>query len=177
MSSRMEFFTRKIRDFSRSTRGNVAMMFALATVPLMIGAGVGLDYARAMLVRQQMSEALVTRDKTRVRIVRQGESFVGAEPADLPQASARALAETLATLRAVRAVGYAAGDPSHGFAKPFATLAITIGAQSGNASVHTLLLGADAGEGARYARRADQPAVLVLSRDAVERLTDPAKPR
>jgi len=58
MSSRMEFFTRKIRDFSRSTRGNVAMMFALATVPLMIGAGVGLDYARAMLVRQQMSEAL-----------------------------------------------------------------------------------------------------------------------
>ena len=56
----MEFFTRKIRAFSRSARGNVAMMFALVTVPLMIGAGAGagLDYARAMLVRQQMSEAL-----------------------------------------------------------------------------------------------------------------------
>jgi Flp pilus assembly protein TadG len=54
----MEFFIRKIRAFSRSARGNVVMMFALATVPLMIGAGVGLDYVRAMLVRQQMTEAL-----------------------------------------------------------------------------------------------------------------------
>ena len=34
------------------------MMFALALIPIMIGAGVGLDFARAMLVRQQMSEAL-----------------------------------------------------------------------------------------------------------------------
>jgi len=48
----------KARDFLHSTGGNVAMMFALATIPLMIGAGVGLDYTRAMLVRQQMSEAL-----------------------------------------------------------------------------------------------------------------------
>ena len=47
-----------LRSFLKSAHGNVAMMFALALVPLMIGAGVGLDYARAMLVRQQMSEAL-----------------------------------------------------------------------------------------------------------------------
>jgi len=48
----------KARAFLKSKRGNVAMMFALALVPLMIGAGAGLDYARAMLVRQQMGEAL-----------------------------------------------------------------------------------------------------------------------
>ena len=48
----------KARAFLTSKRGNVAMMFAIALVPLMIGAGAGLDFARAMLVRQQMSEAL-----------------------------------------------------------------------------------------------------------------------
>jgi Flp pilus assembly protein TadG len=39
-------------------RGNVAMMFALTLVPISIAAGAGLDYWRAVLVRQQMSEAL-----------------------------------------------------------------------------------------------------------------------
>lgn len=58
MQNRMKFLAARLRAFLRSSRGNVAMMFALATVPLMIGAGVGLDYARAMLVRQQMGEAL-----------------------------------------------------------------------------------------------------------------------
>ena len=48
----------KSRAFLKSKRGNVAMMFAIALVPLMIGAGAGLDFARAMLVRQQMGEAL-----------------------------------------------------------------------------------------------------------------------
>lgn len=48
----------KARAFLKARRGNVAMMFAITLVPLMIGAGAGLDFARAMLVRQQMSEAL-----------------------------------------------------------------------------------------------------------------------
>jgi Flp pilus assembly protein TadG len=47
-----------LQAFRRSKRGNVAMMFALALVPLTIAAGVGLDFARAMLVRQQIAEAL-----------------------------------------------------------------------------------------------------------------------
>ena len=46
------------RAFLRSRRGNVAMMFGLALVPLTIAAGTGLDFARAMMVRQQMTEAL-----------------------------------------------------------------------------------------------------------------------
>jgi len=51
-------FAIKVPAFLRSKRGNVAMMFAIALIPLMIGAGAGLDFARAMLVRQQMGEAL-----------------------------------------------------------------------------------------------------------------------
>jgi len=54
----MKPFAVKARAFLGARRGNVAMMFAITLVPLMIGAGAGLDYARAMLVRQQMSEAL-----------------------------------------------------------------------------------------------------------------------
>ena len=56
--TRMSKFATKIHAFLRSKRGNVTMMFAVALVPLMIGAGAGLDFARAMLVRQQMGEAL-----------------------------------------------------------------------------------------------------------------------
>ena len=47
-----------LRDFAISRRGNVAMMFGIALVPMTIAAGIGLDYARSSLVRQQMSDAL-----------------------------------------------------------------------------------------------------------------------
>ena len=48
----------KARAFLRAKRGNVAMMFAISLVPLSIAAGVGLDFARAAMVRNAMSEAL-----------------------------------------------------------------------------------------------------------------------
>ncbi len=51
-------FAACLRTFFKSDHGNIAMMFALSLIPIMIGAGAGLDFARAMLVRQQMSEAL-----------------------------------------------------------------------------------------------------------------------
>jgi hypothetical protein len=57
------------------------MMFAITLVPLMIGAGVGLDYARAMLVRQQMSEAL------------DSAALAVGSTAGLDQATAQALAQ------------------------------------------------------------------------------------
>jgi Flp pilus assembly protein TadG len=47
-----------LRGFGRSRRGNVAMMFGLMLVPLMIAAGAGLDYARSSLQKQQMAAAL-----------------------------------------------------------------------------------------------------------------------
>jgi len=58
MRARMTMLAARARAFLRAKRGNVAMMFGLALVPLMIAAGAGLDYSRAMLVRQQMGEAL-----------------------------------------------------------------------------------------------------------------------
>ena len=51
-------FIAAARDFMRCKRGNIAMIFGVALVPIMIGAGAGLDFARAMMVRQQMAEAL-----------------------------------------------------------------------------------------------------------------------
>ena len=58
MGAKMKLFVATVRDFLRSQRGNVAMMFGVMLLPLMIGAAAGLDFTRAMLVRQQMSEAL-----------------------------------------------------------------------------------------------------------------------
>jgi Flp pilus assembly protein TadG len=46
------------RDLLRSQRGNVAMMFGLALVPMMIAVGGGLDFARSAMVRSQMADAL-----------------------------------------------------------------------------------------------------------------------
>ncbi|HUO98448.1 MAG TPA: TadE/TadG family type IV pilus assembly protein [Rhizomicrobium sp.] len=48
----------RIRKFSHSRRGNVAMIYGLAIVPLVLAAGAGIDFARAVLVRASLSEAL-----------------------------------------------------------------------------------------------------------------------
>lgn len=61
MGERMTLLKRArnlLRDFTLSRRGNVAVMFGLALVPMMIAAGVGLDFARAAMTRAQMGEAL-----------------------------------------------------------------------------------------------------------------------
>ena len=58
MRKTLKAIAAKARAFVRSKRGNVAMMFAIAMVPMVLAAGAGLDFARAMLVRQQMSGAL-----------------------------------------------------------------------------------------------------------------------
>ena len=44
--------------FPRSSRGNVAMIFALSLVPVSIAAGAGLDLSRALIVRARLAEAL-----------------------------------------------------------------------------------------------------------------------
>ena len=48
----------RARAFAAACRGNVAMIFAVSLVPLSLAAGAGLDYARAIVVRTNMSEAL-----------------------------------------------------------------------------------------------------------------------
>ena len=45
-------------SFGHSRRANVAMIFGLSLVPISLGAGVGLDMARAMIVRSRLTEAL-----------------------------------------------------------------------------------------------------------------------
>lgn len=58
MAGMMNRLLQRARRFLRSERGNVAMMFGLALVPMVIAGGVGLDYARSALVRSQMADAL-----------------------------------------------------------------------------------------------------------------------
>ncbi len=56
-----EFFRRALRcarGFASARRGNVAMIFALSLIPLAIAAGVGLDYARAVMVRASLAQAI-----------------------------------------------------------------------------------------------------------------------
>jgi Flp pilus assembly protein TadG len=48
----------RILRFTKNRRGNVAMIYALSLVPLTVAASAGLDYARAIVVRSSMSEAL-----------------------------------------------------------------------------------------------------------------------
>jgi len=47
-----------LRRFAAARRGNVAVLYALALVPVTIAAGGGLDYARSVIVKSSMSEAL-----------------------------------------------------------------------------------------------------------------------
>ncbi|MGE3832640.1 MAG: pilus assembly protein TadG-related protein, partial [Parvibaculaceae bacterium] len=49
-----------LRRFNRDMRGNVAMMFGLAVVPLMIGAGIAVDYARSSQGESQLQAAVDT---------------------------------------------------------------------------------------------------------------------
>ncbi|NNF80843.1 MAG: VWA domain-containing protein [Rhizobiales bacterium] len=47
----------KLTAFKREKRGNVAIIFGLAVVPLMIGAGVAVDYARSVTAKNVMQSA------------------------------------------------------------------------------------------------------------------------
>ena len=49
---------RRVRAFAAAKRGNVAMIFALSLIPLCVAAGAGLDYARAIVVRSNMAQAI-----------------------------------------------------------------------------------------------------------------------
>ena len=46
------------RRFKSDLRGNVAMMFGLAAVPLMLGAGIAVDYARSTQSETQLQAAI-----------------------------------------------------------------------------------------------------------------------
>ena len=47
-----------LKRLIQDVRGNVAILFGLAIIPLALGVGVGVDYGRALLVRERMQSAL-----------------------------------------------------------------------------------------------------------------------
>lgn len=47
-----------LQRFARNTRGNIAINFALAAIPLIAAAGVAVDLSRALIVRQRLTHAL-----------------------------------------------------------------------------------------------------------------------
>ena len=47
-----------LRRLIQDVRGNVAILFGFAIIPLALGVGVGVDYGRALLVRERMQSAL-----------------------------------------------------------------------------------------------------------------------
>ncbi len=49
---------RSLDIFRRNTRGNVAMIFGLAVIPMVTAAGVGIDLSRAYMVKQRLGHAL-----------------------------------------------------------------------------------------------------------------------
>jgi Flp pilus assembly protein TadG len=49
--------SRVLRDFVRERRGNVAILFGFALIPMLLGIGLAVDYGRALLVRERMADA------------------------------------------------------------------------------------------------------------------------
>src|SRR3990170_8139762 len=47
-----------LKRLIQDVRGNVAILFGLAIIPLALGVGVGVDYGRALLGRERMQSAL-----------------------------------------------------------------------------------------------------------------------
>jgi len=54
----LAFLVPKARAFRRDRKANVAMMFGLSLVPILVATGAGIDFARGMMVHQRMSAAL-----------------------------------------------------------------------------------------------------------------------
>src|SRR4026209_2099431 len=48
---------RRLSGFARDPRGNVALLFGLAAIPLLICIGAAIDYGRALIVQERMASA------------------------------------------------------------------------------------------------------------------------
>jgi Flp pilus assembly protein TadG len=49
--------SRRLNRFLADTRGNVAILFGVALIPILLGVGVAIDYGRALIVREHMADA------------------------------------------------------------------------------------------------------------------------
>ncbi len=50
-------YSTSVGAFARDRRGNVAILFGFALIPLMLGVGIAVDYGRALTVRERMADA------------------------------------------------------------------------------------------------------------------------
>jgi hypothetical protein len=123
---------------------------------------------------EQLRGVVLEHGGKRVEIARGDSGFAPAAGSSLGADAARALAEAVATLRAMRVLEYGAPGAETGLQRPTAQLEIAVADGGVNPQRHTLELGADAGQGARYARRSDMPVTFVLPKDAVDRLLSAA---
>src|SRR3989337_2789053 len=48
---------RSLRSFAQDAKGNVAILFGLALIPILLGVGAAVDYGRALVVRERMADA------------------------------------------------------------------------------------------------------------------------
>lgn len=48
---------RSLRSFAQDTKGNVAILFGVALIPILLGVGAAVDYGRALVVRERMADA------------------------------------------------------------------------------------------------------------------------
>ncbi len=53
----LQTLRRGFRSFARDRMGNVAILFGVALIPILIGVGVAIDYGRALVVRERMADA------------------------------------------------------------------------------------------------------------------------
>jgi len=58
LASIFAFFPGKARALLGDRKANVAMMFGLSLVPILVATGAGIDFARGVMVHQRMNEAL-----------------------------------------------------------------------------------------------------------------------
>jgi Flp pilus assembly protein TadG len=66
----------KLRSFARDSKGNVALLFGFALIPLLLSVGVAVDYGRALIVRERLQDAI---DSAGLGV----GSWVGLSPADM----------------------------------------------------------------------------------------------
>ena len=62
------FLNATVNRFRSSKRGNLAIIFAIMSIPLMLALGGGIDYSRASLARSQLQDSL---DATSLALSRQ----------------------------------------------------------------------------------------------------------
>lgn len=49
---------RSLKNFARDAKGNVAILFGVALIPIMLGVGIAVDYGRVLIVRERMADAV-----------------------------------------------------------------------------------------------------------------------